>query len=269
MKHLRKYNEEAIWDYLKFGKNKLWIKTANLKKKTGGDLYRFHSKLAKGMIIDRMSPIAVSGRGGAFVKSTYLYNWKDYVLDDDVWYDATPIFKRLRNISKNLGYKIGASVNNKTLGMDDKIVDICDFSFYDNTSLLSSATPYWTLLYKMEYDGKWYCVDAIDLLDDRRKKDNIVDEVIKENFYDLLDEDLITFSSEKKFNMSNVFFMCEMITSSYDTSLLKKIFEYLDVAGNRLKDQNIRLTIKSVNSIEYNADGIPKMSIKFNCYQEK
>jgi hypothetical protein len=180
-----------------------------------------------------------SGRG-------YRLGYKGF----EYWFDQSYQFDKLLNISNKLGYKLGKCVvTNK--GNSGKIEEIVRFSFYYTKGRVCLETL--TLLYKV---GRiYYQINQLELLNGENFE-NIVDESIKEHFYDLLDYDIVSYlSTESDINVYD----CKLIINKFSTDILHKVTEYLLVADNRLKSLGISTDIKDISRI----DG--KYTIKFTC----
>jgi len=179
-------------------------------------------------------------------------SFRNRVYDDEIWFDAKPIFDRLHKIGASLGYKLGSSVSCDSLNVDTKIVEIVDFAFYEKghsfPSINDSIYPVFTLLYKLEGDDNLHQVNDIDLLTSK-SVDNIVDETIKENFYDLLDDNTIEYFSNMKSYRGSSHYECSLkLRKLLTPDILLKVSEMLSIAEKRLKDQGITLLIKKFNT---------------------
>jgi hypothetical protein len=193
-----------------------------------------------------------SNKGVFGYKYHYIYAGKDYTFGKPkYWYDQSNIFVKLKTISDKLGYKINKTVKTNK-GNSGKIEDIVEFSFYYLEK--GGCKEILTLLYKV---GKiYYQIKQIELLDDNNG-DNLIDETIKENFYELLDTDIITYLSiESDVNV----YECKLIINKFSTAILYEVIEHLYVADNRLKDLGISTEIQNIykKDSKYNIDFICK-----------
>jgi hypothetical protein len=158
--------------------------------------------------------------------------------DNHVWFDQTYQFDKLKKMSDSMGYKIGKQVDIIDGGYG-QISEIVKFAFY-KTSGGDSCEEKLTLLYKV--GGIYYQITQIELSKENRS--NIVDDVIKENFYDLLDDGVISYSSTP---INNVF-KCQIVVNNLVAlSILSRVSESLSVAQSRLKDSNIELYIDNIS----------------------
>jgi len=264
MQYLYKYNEEAKWTrnirrFIKgYNKSDMYInepfeyvRTDEIPKES----------LFSGMSVSREK--AKSGNfNGIFVtdisnKGVFIYKWGDYIFDKSnktyienlKWADQSYQFDKLNEISDKLGYKIGKSVKT-TKGNSGKIEEIVRFSFYYVSRGTCNETL--TLLYKV---GKvYYQINQIELLN--KGIENLVDETIKEHFYELLDDNIISYVSvESDINVYD----CKIIINKFSTNTLHQVSEYLLVAEGRLNDLGVSIEIKDITKI----DG--KYTIQFTC----
>lgn len=176
--------------------------------------------------------------GFGFGNENYLY-----------WYDQSYLFDKLSDISNKLGYKVGKSV--KTVkGNSGKIEEIIRFAFYHASG--ESCKESLTLLYKV---GKiYYQITQIELID--KEIDYLIDETIKEQFYELLDDNIISYVSiETDVNIYD----CKIIINKFSTNTLYQVSEYLLVAEGRLNDLGVSTEVKDITKI----DG--KYTIEFTC----
>lgn len=265
MKYLAKYNEEINW----FKKVR--------KKVTGPtkeDMYiseKFPGPTVADITPDRLMSgkqvpdvsldlikdyyIKDISNKGVFVHTPEDYSHKQYKFKStfndstEVWYNQSYLFKRLRETSNKLGYKIGTHVDIDR-GGSGVIDEIVNFAFYEVGSHCHEVL---TLLYKVdsfEIDKEtglsqsvptYYQITQIEKSE--VPADNIVDEVIKENFYDLIDENIISYSSVDK----GTIFDCKIVIHSFSMNRLHQVTEHLSVAESRLKDSNISLQIDDIS----------------------
>lgn len=194
---------------------------------------------------------------GVFIRETtrwgYDYRFRDSIYGgSQVWYDQSYHFDKLKKMSDSLGYKIGKQVDIIGGGYG-QISEIVKFAFYKTDG--DSCEEKLTLLYKV--DEVYYQITQIEL--SKENRDNIIDDVIKENFYDLLDDGVISYSSTP---ISNVF-KCQIIVNDLTTlSILSRISESLSVAQSRLKDSNIDLEIDNISK---DSNGKKQYVISFTC----
>lgn len=259
--NIKSYNEESIWNVFKTGKAKLYDKSSNLKKKSSNQpIYTFRSKkIEDTKFVNEYGSVSPTDYMGTFLihRNNKDLSFRDRVYADELWFDAKPIFDRLHRINKELGYSIGTAVSSKNLKRDTKIVEVVDFAFYElyrsGFSSGCSISPVFTLLYRLEGDDHLYQVTTIDLLESSKVVDNIVDEVIKENFYDLIDDETIEYVSNEKVYKGIAHYECKIkIKSDITPDSLFRVSELLNIATKRLKDQSITLTIKGINTNEIN-----------------
>lgn len=194
---------------------------------------------------------------GVFVHTPHDYSHSQYKFKDkfndatEVWYNQSYIFTRLKDISNQLGYKVGTYVdtNNGGSGFIEKIVK---FAFYD---IGRGCNEVLTLLYKV--GDTYYQITQIEK--SNGPGDNIIDDVIKENFYDLIDDNIITYTSIDK----GTLFDCKIIIHESSITRLHQVTESLSVAENRLKDSNIILDIEDISKV----DG--EYVIEFKCIKKR
>jgi hypothetical protein len=268
MKYLAKYNEEVKW----FKKLTKAIKGFNKKD-------MFISENFPGPTVADITPDVLMS--GLRVPDNSLYLLKDYYIKDisnkgvflseegsykkkykfkssfdissEVWYNQSHIFKRLKDISNQLGYKVGTYVYAEN-GASGVITEIIKFTFYDVGNEYCSEVL--TLLYKV--GDIYYQITQIEKSNEYA--DNIVDEVIKENFYELIDDNIISYSSVDEGN----FFKCSIVINKFSMSRLNQVTEQLSIAEMRLKDSNISLEIENI----YKNDG-EEYTINFKCFRVK
>lgn len=199
-------------------------------------------EVLKGYVIKDVS------RKGVFVEEEARWG-SDYSFQptfssyNQVWFDQSYQFNKLKKMSDAMGYKIGKQVNIIDGGYG-QISEIVKFAFY-KLGTLDSCEEKLTLLYKV---GEiYYQITQIELSKDKEVRSNIVDDVIKENFYDLLDDDVISYSSTSTNNV----YECKIIVNNLDTlSILSRIAESLSVAQSRLRDSNILLNITNISKVQ-------------------
>lgn len=268
MKYLAKYNEEVKW-----------FKKLSKKIKGPDKTDMFVSEKFPGPTVAEITSDALMS--GIKVPDTSLYLLKDYYIKDisnkgvfvhtpedlrskqykfkstfdsssEVWYNQSYIFKRLKAISNKLGYKVGTYVYADN-GVSGVITEVINFAFYDLTR--GGCYEVLTLLYKVGDGDIYYQITQIEKSNEY--EDNIVDEVIKENFYELIDENIISYSSVDKGN----FFQCTIVINNFSMSRLNQVTEQLSIAEMRLKDSNISLEIENIskNNGEY--------TIHFKCFK--
>jgi len=263
MKYLAKYNEEINW--FKKVRKKVTGPTKEdmyISEKFPGPIITeitpdnvFSGKQVPDISLDLLKDYYIKDikNKGVFVHTPKDYSFSQYkfklTFDDsnEVWYNQLPIFKRLRETSNQLGYKIGTHVDIDR-GGSGVINEIINFAFYD---IGRSCNEVLTLLYRVdsfEIDRglsssvpTYYQITQIEKSEG--PVDNIVDEVIKENFYDLIDENIISYSSVDK----GTIFDCKIVIHSFSMTRLHQVTEHLAVAESRLKDSNISLQIDDIS----------------------
>jgi hypothetical protein len=265
MQYLYSYNEEAKWSK----SIRRFIKGYNKSDMYIMEPFEYvrEDEIPKDLLFSGMPVSKSKVKSGDFSdifvtdtsnKGVFVYKWGDYIFDKTnkttlienlKWYDQSYQFDKLNEISNSLGYKIGKSV--KTVkGNSGKIEEIIKFAFYYVSQ--GTCIEALTLLYKV---GKvYYQITQIELLDN--DIENLVDETIKEHFYELLDDDIITYVSvESDVNIYD----CKIIINKFSTNTLHQVSEYLLVAEGRLNDLGVSTEIKDITKI----DG--KYTIEFTC----
>lgn len=197
----------------------------------------------------------VFGNFGSYSWDPYGFRTTDRLGSTSVWYDVGDLFINLRNISKDLGYNINQSVYVKPTEKDSKITEIINVAFYNYIKgMTHTIDECFTLLYKVEDDDNYYQIDQIEKTDVKSGDKNIVDSVIEENFYDLIDEGLIEFSSEEFTQKGKVSYKCLVkVSKDMTPDVLFKISESLLVASKRLNDMGIFIDIESMQHAEGNS----------------
>ena len=278
MKHLQSYNEELFNIFRRRGKK------SPLRGVKKDDLYissniGYKKRIGPSKITDDNTFIAIyfpeiklsfikehivkagdfnwDGKGvfgdfGSYHWDPYGFKSAKQLGSTSVWYDVGDLFINLRNISKDLGYNINQNVYVKPTEKDSKITEIINVAFYNYIrGMTYKIDECFTLLYKVEDDDNYYQIDQIEKTDVKSSDKNIVDSVIEENFYDLIDERVIEFSSEEFTQKGKVAYKC-LVKVSKDMSpeVLFKISECLLVASRRLNDMGIFIDIESMQHAE-------------------
>lgn len=276
MRHIQSYNEELFNIFRRRGKkspfrdvkkNDLYISSnIGYKKRIGpskitddNTFYDIHFpdlSLIKEHIVKK-SDIRWGGKGvfgefGSYSWDPYGFSAATKLYNTSVWYDVGDLFINLRNISKDLGYNINQSVYVKPTEKDSKITEIINVVFYKwIKGMTHTIDECFTLLYKVENDDDYYQIGQLDLIDVKSGDKNIVDSVIEENFYDLIDERMIEFSSEEFTQKGNVAYKCLVkVSKDMTPEVLFKISECLLVASKRLNDMGIYIDIESMKHAE-------------------
>ncbi len=294
MEHLESYNEGLFnWRrksgkkplFRKFSKDDVYLKTVSYTKRVGpsklNDNNTFYAlnfpemglSFIKEHIIKsrnnfRYGDKGVFGKFGGYSWDPNAFRPSSNVDSTSTWYDVGNTFINLRKISDELGYKVNQAVHIPSKQIDSKIVEIVNAAFYNKVSGLSHyIDECLTLLYKVEGDDSYYQIGQIDKLEGKSDK-NIVDEVIEENFLELMDDGLISFSSQKFTNKNNVAYKCLVkVSKDMTPEILFKISECLLVAARRLSDMNIDIDIKSMQHTEDRNTKTGTTDIEFTAIQ--
>lgn len=256
MKHLKTFNqvneEASLFKKIRQGiggykKSDMYI-AEKFPKPTAAEITPdklFYGKSVPELELEVLNTIIVKNLydKGVFIRETTRwgneYKFRDNIYGSNtVWFDQSYHFDKLKKISNALGYKVGKQVDIIGGGYG-QISEIVNFAFY-NIKELISCNEKLTLLYKV--DEVYYQITQIEL--SKEIKSNIVDDVIRENFYDLIDDETISYSSTP---INNVFKCAITVNDLTDISVLSKISDSLSVAQNRLKDSNINLTITNIS----------------------
>ena len=284
MEHLESYNEGLFnWRrksgkkplFREFSKDDIYIKSINYKRRIGPsqlkDSNTFYGlpfpdislSMIKQHIVKHIWSKGVFGDFGYSFDSAKYGGISD-VRDTSVWYDVGDTFINLRKIGDELGYKLNQPVHVVSTQKDSKIIEIINFAFYFRKRGIDVC---YTLLYKVEGDDSYYQIGQIDKLEGKSDK-NIVDEVIEENFLELMDDGLISFSSQKFTNRNNVAYKCLVkVSRDMTPEILFKISECLLVAARRLSDMNIDIDIKSMQHTEDRNTKTGTTDIEFTAIQ--
>ena len=293
MKHLKTHNEGLFnWRRKKakpplhrgFTKDDMYVSSGiGYDKRIGPshikDSNTFHGIKFPDMSLSMIKQHIVSKRDRSYNKGmfgdVYVYGGdyprfveKDRIDGKSVWYDCGDIFNSLRNISYQCGYKLNQAVHVTSTQKDSKIVEIVNSSFYDyNGTLGDSIDECLTLLYKVEEDDNYYQIGQIEKIADSPER-NIVDEVIEENFLELMDDGLINFTSQEITIKGVVNYKCLIkVSKDMTPKVLFKISECLLVAAQRLNDINIDIDIKSMQHSEDRNTRTGTTDIEFTAIQ--
>lgn len=157
---------------------------------------------------------------GAFIRNDSQYEIFRFGSPDpkDTWFDLSSIFSRLRVISDKLGFKINKNVHIASINKDAKIVDILNFCFYKISNSHYDGRyikEVSTLVYKVQDPNRplafgYYQISQLELLDDI-KPANILEEVIEDNFLELIDDDILRYSVSKTSIRGNEAFICKLL----------------------------------------------------------
>jgi len=268
MRYLKKYNEEILWSkkirkaIKGLDKTDMYI-SEKFPGPTVADITPdkvFSGKAVPDIDMDLLKDYYIKdiSNKGVFIHTPEDYSHRQYKFsvhfDDtkEVWYNQSHLFKRLREISNKLGYKIGTHVDIDR-GGSGEITEIVNFAFYD---IGRGCNERLTLLYKV--GNIYYQITQIEISKDG-PSGYIVDDIIKENFYELLDDDSVSYTSEDKGNM----FECKLIIHRFTTSKLHQVTEHLSIAEARLKDIGITLVVSDIS--KSNSEYI----ISFTCTKNK
>ena len=289
MEHLELYNEGLFnWRRKKgkkpllrgFKKNDIYLTKIKHEKRVGpselSDDKTFYAIIFPEM---RLSMIKkhVIGRIWDFTYSGKCVFSNDYskpslarvddIRNTSTWFDVGDTFISLRKISNGLGYKLNETVYNKIKQRDNKIVEIVNAVFYQKVDGFSSnyIDYCFTLLYKLEDDESYYQIGQLELIDNDDEK-NIVDEVIEENFLELIDEGLIDFSSQE-YKGGKAYKCLIKVSKDINPEILFRISECLLVAAKRLNDVGIDIDIKSMKHTEDNNTRTGTTDIEFTAIQ--
>jgi hypothetical protein len=289
MEHLQSYNEGLFnWRRKKgkkpllrgFKKNDIYLTKIKHEKRVGpselSDDKTFYAIIFPEM---RLSMIKkhVIGRIWDFTYSGKCVFSNDYskpslarvddIRNTSTWFDVGDTFISLRKISNGLGYKLNETVYNKIKQRDSKIVEIVNAAFYQDGFASNYIDYCFTLLYKLEDDESYYQIGQLELIDNDDEK-NIVDEVIEENFLELMDDGLISFTSQEITIKGVVNYKCLIkVSKDMTPQILFKISECLLVATQRLNDMNIDIDIKSMKHSEDSNTRTGTTDIEFTAIQ--
>lgn len=281
MKHLKSYNEELFNIFRRRGKK------SPFRDSKKDDLYissniGYEKRIGPSKITDDNTFIAIRfpeiklsfikdhivkkrdfryyskgvfGDFGSYSWDPYGFGTTDRLRSTSVWYDVGDLFINLRNISKDLGYNINQSVYVKSSEKDSKITEIINVAFYNYTKgMTHTINECFTLLYKVEGDDSYYQIGQLEKIDVSTGDKNIVDSVIEENFFELIDENLIEFSSKEFTQKGKVSYECLVkVSKDMTPEVLFKISECLLVASRRLNDMGIFIDIESMKHTEENS----------------
>lgn len=264
MKHIKGYNE-GVWDIFKKKDIKETTKEPIVDKRemflegTKSELYVsdidysdnkfFSKKIPDIKLYNQYKKIEEPGLSqsenskGLFVKTKerfYPYKFRTFVAQDELWFDDNHTFDLLREKSNKLGYRLNKDVHNLITDESSKIVDIVNFCFYEVYGTVENIKNIYTLLYKIEGDENYYPITQIELIENL--KNNEVDAIIEENFYDLMDDNTVTYLSRK----TGSGISCQIIINRLSPDSLFRSSEQLMIASKRLYDKDIILTIKSM-----------------------
>lgn len=251
MRYLKSYNEEILWSkkirkaIKGLDKTDMYI-SEKFPGPTVADITPdkvFSGKSVPDLDMDLLKDYYIKdiNNKGVFIHTPEdIYEYKFGVSFDDrmeMWYNQSHFFKKLREISNKLGYKIGTHVDIDR-GGSGEITEIVNFAFYKIG--YKSCDERLTLLYKV--GNIYYQITQIEISKEG-KSGHIIDDVIKENFYDLLDDDSVSYISEDKGNM----YECKLIIHRFTTSKLHQVTEHLSIAEARLKDIGITLVVTDIS----------------------
>jgi hypothetical protein len=267
MKYLKSYNEEILWSK----KIRRLIKGVSKKDMYISEVFpnptineitkdlMFSGKEVSNIDVIKdyyIKEVDINNKG-VFVHTPESYSFSQYKFKSEfndkseMWYNQSESFKKLREISKKIGYKIGTYVDiNK--GGRGVISEIINFAFY---KIGSGCHEVLTLAYKV--GNEYYQITQLDLSDS--KNNDLIDNITKECFFDLTDDDIASYVSESKENTHK----CKLIIHKFSTSILNKVTESLSLAEERLKDYDIELEIENISKSE-NGEYI----ISFRCYEK-
>jgi hypothetical protein len=282
MNRIFKYNEELFWKKKpkKLSKSDLmveWNKNSGsifteLISSTPKESQKFYANHTRNLDPESLSNIEnYYSKYGVFVVELYSTDsWRsirhmEQIPSDDTfrykWWNYEEKFNKLRKISYQLGYKIGSMVTVHPLKSDCQIVGIKNWSYYHSTS--ESINAIFTLVYEVNLKERLFNINQIDLVTET--KPDIIDDTIRDNFLELLDEGIITYLSNNKYFKGGTAKDCKIIINKkLDSNILFKISEQLMVASLRLKDQGIKLDIID---IKYTPSPFQN-EITFFCYHE-
>jgi hypothetical protein len=204
---------------------------------------------------------------GAFIRNDSEYNIYRFGIPrrNEIWFDLSPTFKRLHIIGDKLGFNLNKNVHITSINKDAKIVEILNFCFYEIDNSYTTGRyikEVSTLVYKVQDPNRplafgYYQINQLELLEDT-KPATILEEVIEDNFLELIDDNILRYSVSKTSIKGNESFICKLTILDLNATSLFKIFENLYVAEKRLFDEGYSITINNVT----NSD------ITFTCYKE-
>lgn len=169
------------------------------------------------------------------------------------------VFKDLRLISEKLGYKIGSEVYVAKEGKNFIISGIKNLCLYQIS--FSLFGPYndknlrtiFTLSYQLEeHFGEYirvpgyYQIDDIELVKNV-KEISVVEAAIEDNFIELIDEEVVTFSSTKHRILERSGYECTIHVKDVDPYILDRVCSQLMLLTKRLEKENISVNIKDIN----------------------
>lgn len=293
MEHLQSYNEGLFnWRRKKgktplhrgFIKDDMYVSSGiGYTKRIGPsqlkDSNTFYSLRFPDMRLDIIKQHIVSKRDRGYGKGIFgefgSYSWngpqfreKSDVYNTSVWFDCGDTFNSLRSISDQCGYSLNQAVHVTPTQKDSKIVEIINFSFYRIGGWKDEGIDEClTLLYKVEEDDNYYQIGQIEKIENSSER-NIVDEVIEENFLELMDDGLISFTSQEITIKGVVNYKCLIkVSKDMTPQILFKISECLLVAAQRLNDMNIDIDIKSMQHSEDSNTRTGTTDIEFTAIQ--
>lgn len=170
------------------------------------------------------------------------------------------VFKDLRLISEKLGYKIGSEVYVAKEGKNFIISEIKNLCLYQVS--FSLFGPYndknlrtiFTLSYQLEHVDEcvsrelpgYYQIDGIELVKNVREI-SVVEAAIEDNFIELIDDEVVTFSSTKHRVFERSGYECTIHVKDLDPYILDRVCSQLMLATKRLEKENISVNIKDIN----------------------
>ena len=192
-------------------------------------------------------------RKGIFKKdgSSYTFNLPDR---NEVCFDFSSTFTRLRDINRQMGYNIDSVVFIKSLGKDGVIEDIINFAFYMRYFNVAGYMiyPKFTLLYKVKVNDdaefKYFQITQLDLVD--RNVDDVsnIESFIRDNFIELSDDGIATTTISKFKSKGYDNFRCLITINKLDVDNLFKITEQILVAKNRLETEGYNIEVFKISN---------------------
>lgn len=261
MRYLKKHNEEVFWRKAKVDDlykhcPHVWKKSSKSIPKdnivTGYNLAGINGLISN--LRKFNNPVTEIGNKGCIMYDDRAGFYWSKQNPTKNWYSFGNIYSNLRKIANDLGYKINSEINVKKGASIGKIIDIIDVCFYKVSTLdfTSNEIDYMTtLLFRVNVDGTEMLFLPHQIVPTGKFHDmSIVDEVIKENFYDLIDDGIVKFSTSKIID-KQTYYNCQLdILVGLTPDTLNKISQYIKSTSDRLLDNNIKLSIYSISTSE-------------------
>lgn len=274
MKHLSSFNE-GFFDRFKkkvVQKSDLYISKINTKEEVNdpSDSKKFYGykfmdlELAKSKYDD-----ASSLNLGIFIKQDDYFEplkFSKYFNSGNIWYDYGDVFDRLRKINTELGFNLNSEVYVTPLEKNLKITEIMNGCLYfiKNSAFDKSIDYRFTLFFKVEGCNQFFQIEHLELVKDKQSL-NLIDETIKSNFFDLIDEDKIEFTSQTFSKKNNEFYLITITSvGKIDTKILKEVSDCLENTRNHFDiSEGLNVVMKDISTTHES-----KLKVEFFIYSK-